>query len=59
MDSLKCDHCGGKLRFEEGDFGEKIRRCWNCARSPDEKKVTVEEVMLIMKGTSERGKRSE
>lgn len=54
---MKCrrQYCGGKLIVEDGEFGEIIRRCVLCSRSPDETEITLSEVLIIMKGVDRDG----
>ena len=44
--------------IEDGEFGDKIRRCMLCSRSPDEKPITVKEILLMTTGKETgRGRR--
>lgn len=36
--------CGGNYRIEENEFGEIIRVCRLCSRSPEEPSMTIDQV---------------
>lgn len=46
-----CPRCGGNLLMEIGEFDEEIRKCILCGRSPDQTQISIEELMLMTKGT--------